>query len=57
MGDKVNRGYLQAIANDPVAASYNPNEPQGIAVFAPGPDQLDKVFQAVASKILTRMSQ
>ena len=56
MGDKVNQGYLQAIANDPAAASYSPNEPQGMAVFAPGSDQLDKVFQAVASKILTRMS-
>jgi Flp pilus assembly protein TadG len=56
MGDRVNRGYLQAIANDPDAASYNPNEPQGVAVFAPGWDQLDQAFQAVASTILTRMS-
>jgi hypothetical protein len=52
MGDMVNRGYLQSIANDPAGASYNPNEPQGVAVFAPGPDQLDSVFQDVASTIL-----
>ena len=57
MGDMINQGYLQTIANDPAAASYNPNEPQGAAVFAPGSDQLDEVFQAVASKILTKLSQ
>jgi hypothetical protein len=45
---------MLAIANDP-AATYNTNEPQGIAVLAPPPDQLKEVFQALASKILTSL--
>jgi Mg-chelatase subunit ChlD len=56
LGDKINEPSLRIIANDPAAASYNPNQPQGAAVFAPGAAQLDQVFQDLASKIQSRLS-
>ncbi|MGB0062645.1 vWA domain-containing protein [Candidatus Binatus sp.] len=58
LGDKINEPYLQAIANDPAnAATYNPSQPQGQAIFAPDASQLDAVFQTIASKVLLRLSQ
>jgi hypothetical protein len=57
MGDKINQTYLQAIANDPAALAYNPNQASGVAVFASSADQLDEVFQAVASKITSKLSE
>ena len=57
LGDKINEAYLQDVANDPAAATYNSAQPQGEAVFAPSASQLDSVFQTIASKVLLRLSQ
>jgi Flp pilus assembly protein TadG len=57
LGNKINQAYLQDIANDPAAATYDSSQPQGEAVFAPDPTQLNKVFETIASKILLRLSQ
>jgi len=63
LGSKVDQSFLRQIANDPASASYNPNEPAGMAVFAPScpssqcTAQLEQVFQTIASKILLRLTQ
>jgi Flp pilus assembly protein TadG len=57
LGDKINQAYLQDIANDPAAATYDPTQPSGQAVFAPSSSQLNTVFQTIASKVLLRLSQ
>lgn len=57
LGNLINQPYLQDIANDPNAATYNSSQPQGEAVFAPTANQLDAVFQTIASKVLLRLSQ
>ena len=57
LGNKINTTYLQEMANDPAADTYDPNQPVGEAVFAPNASQLEGVFQTIASKILLRLSQ
>jgi Flp pilus assembly protein TadG len=57
LGDKINQTYLQDVANDPSAATYNSGQPAGEAIFAPSSSQLDSVFQTIASKVLLRLSQ
>jgi hypothetical protein len=57
LGNTINEAYLQDIANDPSAPTYNSAQPQGEAVFAPTATQLDAVFQTIASKVLLRLSQ
>lgn len=57
LGDKINEAYLQDIANDPNAPTYDSSQPEGEAVFAPDSTQLNKVFETIASKILLRLSQ
>jgi Flp pilus assembly protein TadG len=57
LGDKINETYLEDLANDPSAPTYNSSQPQGEAVFAPSASQLDAVFQTIASKVLLRLSQ
>jgi Flp pilus assembly protein TadG len=49
--------FLREVANDPNAATYNPNLPQGEAVFASTSAQLTQVFQVIAAKILLRLSK
>jgi len=49
--------FLREVANDKNAATYNPNLPQGEAVFAPTAADLKTVFQIIASKILLRLSK
>jgi len=56
LGDKINEAYLQDIANDPAAPTYDSSQPQGEAVFAPTSSQLDALFETIASKILLRLS-
>jgi Flp pilus assembly protein TadG len=56
LGDKINQTYLQELANDPASPEYNPNEPSGLAEFAPTASDLDTAFQTVASKILLRLT-
>jgi hypothetical protein len=57
LGDKINQVYLQDLANDPSAPTYDSSQPAGEAVFAPSAAQLDAVFQTIASKVLLRLSQ
>ena len=63
LGNDVDQSFLQQIANDPASSSYNPNQPQGLAVFAPScpssqcTAQLQQVFQTIAAKILLRLTQ
>lgn len=56
LGDKINQTYLQELANDPASPEYNPNEPSGLAEFAPTASDLDTAFQTIASKILLRLT-
>ena len=63
LGHQVDTAFLQQIANDPASSSYNPALPQGMAVFAPDcpsstcTQELNTVFQTIASKILLRLTQ
>jgi len=56
LGNKINQAYLQDLANDPNAPTYDSSQPTGQAVFAPTNAQLNAVFQTIASKILLRLS-
>ncbi len=62
MGDAITnqpvaQEFLREVANDPSAATYNPNLPAGEAVFASSSADLTQVFQTIASKILLRLSR
>jgi Flp pilus assembly protein TadG len=57
LGDKISEAFLQQVANDPASTTYDASQPVGEAVFAPTPADLQSVFQIIASKILTRISQ
>lgn len=57
LGDKISQSFLQQVANDPASSTFDPNQPVGEAVFAPTAADLQPVFQAIASKILLRLSQ
>ncbi len=48
--------FMKRVANDPTSASFNPNEPVGLYVFAPNNTQLNQAFARVASEIL-RLAQ
>lgn len=63
LGNDVSQSFLQQIANDPASSTYNPNQPEGLAVFATScpssqcTAQLQQVFQTIAAKILLRLTQ
>jgi Flp pilus assembly protein TadG len=57
LGDKISQTFLQQIANDPNSPTFDPNQPVGEAVFAPTANDLQSVFQTIASKIQLRLSQ
>jgi len=57
LGDKINQSYLQQVANDPASPTYDANEPVGLAAFAPTANDLERVFQTIASKIILRLTQ
>ncbi len=63
LGSDPSQTFLQEIANDPASPTYNSSQPQGIAVFAPDcpsatcTQELQQVFQTIASKILLRLTQ
>ncbi len=63
LGTNVDQAFLQQIANDPASSTYNPNQPEGQAVFASNypssqcSAQLQQVFQTIAAKILLRLTQ
>jgi hypothetical protein len=52
VGNGLNQDFLRNIANDPAGSMYNANQISGEAVFAPGPSQLQAVFDTIASKLL-----
>ena len=63
LGSNVDQSFLRQIANDAASSTYNPNQPVGMAVFAPScpssqcTSQLQQVFQTIAAKILLRLTQ
>jgi len=63
LGTGLAQSFLQQIANDPASSTYNPNQPAGLAVFAPNcpssqcTSELQQVFQTIAAKILLRLTQ
>ncbi len=57
LGNKINEAYLQDIANDPAAATFDNTQPQGAAVFAPTTAALKTAYETIASKILLRLSK
>jgi hypothetical protein len=57
LGNKISQQFLRQVANDPASSTYDPAQPQGEAVFAPTPADLQTVFQTIANKILLRLSQ
>ena len=63
LGTNVDQAFLKAVANDPSSPTYNPNQPDGLAVFVPNcpsstcTSDLEQVFQTIASKILLRLTQ
>jgi hypothetical protein len=63
LGNNINQTFLQQIANDPSSPTFDPNQPAGMAVFASDcpssscTDELQQVFQTIASTILLRLTQ
>jgi Flp pilus assembly protein TadG len=57
LGDNINSQFLLRIANDPASAFYDPSLPTGQAVFAPTGGDLQRVFQAIASQIVLRLTR
>ena len=57
LGNSINKVFLQQVANDPASPTFDPNLPQGEAVFAPTAADLQDVFQTIAAKILLRLTQ
>jgi hypothetical protein len=57
MGDKINQTFLHQVANDSSSPTFNSNQPEGEAVFAPTAADLEGVFQTIASQILLRLTQ
>jgi len=57
LGSTINQTYLQQVANDPASPTYDANEPVGLAAFAPTANDLETVFQTIASKIILRLTQ
>lgn len=57
LGNDINQASLRKMANDPSSASFNPAQPEGLAVFAPNSAQLDDMFRQIAAKILLRLTQ
>ncbi len=57
LGNSIDRDSLRRMANDPASASFNPDQPAGVAVFAPTAADLDTAFRQIAAKILLRLTQ
>jgi len=56
---KINQTFLKQIANenDPSNPTFNSSQPAGEAAFAPTADDLEAVFQEIATKILLRLTK
>ena len=57
LGSGLDQSFLQQVANDPAASTFNPNQPVGEAVFAPSAADLQQVFLQIAAKILLRLTK
>jgi Flp pilus assembly protein TadG len=57
LGDDINKDFLKELANDPTGQNFDPNMPVGDAVFAPTADDLQEVFETIATRILLRLTQ
>jgi hypothetical protein len=57
LGHDINRNSLLRMANDPSSPGYNPDQPVGVAAFAPTAADLDDVFRQIAAKILLRLTR
>jgi Flp pilus assembly protein TadG len=65
LGNNVNTGFLQQMANDPSTAIFNPNQPAGLALLVPSctatstacNDGVLQAFQNIAANILLRLTQ
>ena len=57
LGNDINQASLRKMANDPASPSFDPTQPEGMAVFAPTTAELDDVFRQIAAKILLRLTQ
>ena len=63
LGTDIDETFLKQLANDRSSPTYDPNLPQGLAVFAPDcpsstcTQELNQVFQTIAAKILLRLTQ
>lgn len=53
LGNDVNLALLRQIANDPASPTFDPGQPTGQAVLAPTAQDLQMVFQQIASQITT----
>lgn len=56
LGTAVDDDFMERVANDPRASSYDSNKPAGLYVKAPTSAQLQSAFQQIASQVL-RISQ
>jgi Mg-chelatase subunit ChlD len=54
LGNGVNEAFLQTVANDPAAASFNPGQPAGTSTITSNAVQLQSVFQAIAQMALAQ---
>jgi Flp pilus assembly protein TadG len=57
LGNTINQTFLQQIANDPAGPGFAPTGYDGEAVFAPTAGQLQQAFDAIADKILLRITR
>ncbi len=48
----VDSDFLERVANDPRATSYDSSKPAGEFIYAPTPSQLSAAFQQIASEVL-----
>ncbi|MCS7048283.1 MAG: VWA domain-containing protein [Verrucomicrobiae bacterium] len=53
----INRNFLRRLANDPSTPGHVPTFYDGEALFAPTAAQLQQVFEALANKIILRLTQ
>jgi len=56
-GGSVNEDFLEQMANSTGSSTYNPNQPVGEVVMAATANDLQTVFQQIASKILLRLTR
>jgi Flp pilus assembly protein TadG len=63
LGSKIDKPFLQKLANDPASSTYDPTQPIGIADFVTNcpstqcSSELQAVFQTIAARILLRLTQ